>query len=274
MKIDEISVPLHWRCVDFISDLHLQASEPPNFLAWQRYLAHSPADAIFILGDLFELWVGDDAAMDSSPSGKLAERFEKQCGDLLAECAKSHKLYFMPGNRDFLIGERFAQACAMQILKDPSVLAFGHQRYLLSHGDELCIDDAPYQKFRAMVRDIDWQAQFLATPVEDRLQRARAMRTTSLARQNEQTQARQERHEWIDIDQPTAAAWMDVAHAKHFIHGHTHEGRDHPIASQQGVGVRYVLPDWDASASPARGWALRLSLNPPGEVGTQRVAVF
>ena len=273
MKIDEISAPPDWRCVDFISDLHLQASESANFLAWQKYLAHSPADAVFILGDLFELWVGDDAAMDALSADTPEQRFEQQCGNVLRECSKHRKLYFMPGNRDFLIGERFAKACGMQILRDPSVLAFGDERYLLSHGDSLCIADEPYQKFRAMVRDTDWQAQFLATPVEDRLQRARAMRTTSLARQNEQNQAKQERHEWIDIDQPTAVRWMNAARAKHFVHGHTHEGRDHPISSSQGDGTRHVLPDWQVSAIPLVGYALRLSGDSTGTVRTHHVPV-
>ncbi len=268
--MDEIIAPPAWRCVDFISDLHLQASEPANFLAWQKYLAATPADVIFILGDLFELWVGDDAAMDSGGFESQVQQFEQQCARVLLACSGQRKLYFMPGNRDFLIGQRFAQACGMQILNDPSVLAFGHQRYLLSHGDALCIADEPYQKFRAMVRDADWQTQFLATPVEERLQRARVMRTTSLARQNEQTQ---ERHEWIDIDQPTAIGWMDAAHAKHFIHGHTHEGRDHPITSAQGQGTRHVLPDWQVTASPAVGYALRLSVDPSGEVQTHHISV-
>ncbi len=270
MIIDEIIAPPNWRRVDFISDLHLQGSEPTNFLAWQKFLTQSQADAIFILGDLFELWVGDDAAMDSSPADGQAEQFEQQCGDVLRECSKQRKLYFMPGNRDFLMGERFALACGMQILQDPSVLAFGEQRYLLSHGDSLCIADEPYQKFRSMVRDPDWQAQFLATPVQERLQRARAMRTTSVARQNEQ---RQERHDWIDIDQPIAIRWMNAARAKHFIHGHTHEGRDHPITSSQGQGTRHVLPDWQVSAIPAVGYALRLSIEPVGNVQTHHIPV-
>ena len=273
MNIDEIIAPPAWRCVDFISDLHLQASEPANFLAWQKYLAATSADAIFILGDLFELWVGDDAAMDCASANKRSEQFEAQCGDVLSECAKHRKLYFMPGNRDFLIGQRFAQASGMQILRDPSVLAFGGQRYLLSHGDALCIADEPYQKFRAMVRDTEWQVQFLATPVQDRLQRARAMRTTSLARQNEQSKAQQERHEWIDIDPSMAVTWMDAARAKHFIHGHTHEGRDHLIASKQGSGMRHVLPDWQVAAVPPVGYALRLSAGMPGHMQTHHIPV-
>ncbi len=274
MKIDEIPVPPAWRCVDFISDLHLQASDADNFLALKKFLANSPADAIFILGDLFELWVGDDAVMHSShgddSNDAQPHSFEELCAQELRECAKRRTLFFLPGNRDFLIGERFAQACNMQILQDPSAFQFGDQRYLLSHGDSLCLADEPYQKFRAMVRDPQWLAAFLLRPVQDRLQLARGMRTTSLARKNDQQHAGEA---WIDIDQPTAIEWMNAAQAKHFIHGHTHEGTDHPTTSKQGLGTRHVLPDWHAQEKPASGYALRLSLGAQGSVNTQHIAI-
>ena len=181
MTIDEICAPPAWRCVDFISDLHLQASDAENFSALTNHLAHSPADAIFILGDLFELWVGDDAMMGVTPKGAdhvaqqqassndshQTQTFEDRCSEVLRRSAEHRKLFFLPGNRDFLIGERFAQACDMQVLQDPSVFQFGDERYLLSHGDSLCLADEPYQKFRAMVRDPDWQAIFLQKPPQD-----------------------------------------------------------------------------------------------------------
>jgi UDP-2,3-diacylglucosamine hydrolase len=266
MPFQEIHAPLIWRCVDFISDLHLQESEPKSVEAWRNYLEQSPAEAIFILGDLFEVWVGDDVLCASNN-----DSFEMQCSLALAACAKNRSLYFLHGNRDFLLGSDMGLASGMQILSDPCVFNFGNQRYLLSHGDELCTGDAPYQKFRAMVRSQPWQTTFLATPLHERLHQARTIRNASEARKNDMAQSGEP---WVDIDPSAAMQWMNEAKAQHFIHGHTHEGRDHPIASQQGEGVRHVLPDWDASASPARGWALRLSLSPSGEVGTQRVAVF
>jgi UDP-2,3-diacylglucosamine hydrolase len=277
MGFDEISAPPAWRCVDFISDLHLQESEPSNFLAWRSYLELSPADAIFILGDLFEVWVGDDAVTDGSQASLTARhqglRFEDRCSRVLHFSAQQHNLYFMHGNRDFLVGKGLAQACGMQILEDPSVLSFGGQRYLLSHGDALCLGDTQYQTFRTMVRSADWQAKFLATPLQERLQQARVMRTASEARKKDMQAAGQA---WIDIDQDAAVQWMDATNAKHFIHGHTHEGRDHAITSKQGPGTRHVLPDWHVTASrasPARGYALRLSLDDEGMVNSHHIPV-
>lgn len=289
MRFDEIAATPAWRCVDFISDLHLQESEPDNFLAWRNYLEHSPADAIFILGDLFEVWVGDDVLMDSSQSTisvndqglnqslnqsiSQVPSFEDRCARVLHASAQQRAMYFMHGNRDFLVGTSLARACGMQILEDPSVLSFGGQRYLLSHGDALCLSDEPYQKFRAMVRSEAWQAKFLATPLQERLGQARAMRSASEARKQDLKAAGQA---WVDIDQEAAVKWMDASQTQHLIHGHTHEGTDHAITSAQGQGTRHVLPDWcvtASSSSPARGYVLRLSLNDDGAVSSHHVAL-
>ncbi len=274
MAFDEITAPATWRCVDFISDLHLQESEPGNFLAWRSYLEQSPADAIFILGDLFEVWVGDDVLASSSDTQVAARhmglRFEDRCCRVLHYCAEQRNLYFLHGNRDFLIGERFLQASGMQKLSDPSVLSFGQQRYLLSHGDALCLADTDYMAFRAQVRSAQWQAQFLGTPLQERLQQARVMRMQSEAHKQSQQAAGLP---WVDVDQGAAVQWLDAARCQHMIHGHTHEGRDHPIRSAQGPGVRHVLPDWHMSSRPARGYALRLSLGAQG-VTTEQVSVI
>ena len=273
MSYDEIAASADWQCVDFISDVHLQAAEPANFLAWSRYLEHSPADAIFILGDLFEVWVGDDVlgviSESNLPARHEALHFEQRCCQVLRKCAQQRKLYFMHGNRDFLIGQSFAQACGIGILNDPSVLDFGGVRFLLSHGDALCLADVEYQKFRSTVRSEAWQANFLATPLHERLAQARMMRQASEMRKQVLSQAGEA---WIDIDMPAAAQWMDAAGALHFIHGHTHEGRDHAIRSAQGQGTRHVLPDWHVTQQPARGYALRLRRS-CGAVVAQQIAV-
>jgi UDP-2,3-diacylglucosamine hydrolase len=250
MSTPEIDAPAAWRSVDFISDLHLQSSEQANVSAWMTYLDASPADAIFILGDLFEVWIGDDVLKADGLN------FEQQCCLALQNCAKQRKLFFMHGNRDFLIGQAFAQQSAMTILSDPSVLLFGGQRYLLSHGDALCLADTDYQKFRETVRSNAWQTQFLATPLEQRKAQARQIRMASELRKKEHHAAGQP---WVDIDASMARQWMDAARAQHFIHGHTHEGRDHAIQSAQGEGVRHVLPDWHAGEQSASGYALRLT---------------
>ncbi len=274
ISFDSISAPPAWRCVEFISDLHLQESEPLNFLAWRSYLELSPADAIFILGDLFEVWVGDDVLADSLQASNSTRhqgfRFEQQCSSLLQRGAERRSMYFMRGNRDFLVGKGLSDSSGIQILSDPSVLSFGGQRYLLSHGDALCLGDEPYQAFRALVRSADWQTKFLATPLQERLGQARAMRTASEARKKEMNAAG---HAWIDIDQKVAVQWMDATQSQHFIHGHTHEGRDHAITSKQGLGTRHVLPDWHSGQQPPRGYALRLSLGDDGAVSTHHIPV-
>lgn len=262
MDFDEIQAPAHWRCVDFISDVHLEEASTENVLAWERYLANTPADAVFILGDLFEVWVGDDVLADASQAesnaASVPPAFESRCIGALQACSVRTSLFFMHGNRDFLVGQRFAQASGVKLIQDPSVLAFGGLRYLLSHGDALCLADTDYQRFRQLVRSKTWQTEFLAAPLAARQAQARGIRQASQQRKQDMQATGQP---WVDIDQPTAAQWMDTLACQHLIHGHTHEGRDHGIQSSKGPGTRYVLPDWHVEETPARGYALRLSLS-------------
>jgi UDP-2,3-diacylglucosamine hydrolase len=256
--VHELVAPAAWTRIDFISDLHLHENEPANFLAWRRYLETTPADAIFILGDLFEVWVGDDAMRQSQAmaSNLIARHegvhFEDRCRRVLHHCALRQKaLYFMHGNRDFLVGETFLQTSGVRGLPDPTVLVVGAQRYLLSHGDALCLADVEYQTFRAQVRSTAWQADFLARPLHERQQLARGMRAQSEAR-------KQLGGPWIDLDPAETTRWIQAANAHHMVHGHTHEGVDHPIDSPHGPGTRHVLCDWHAEASPPHAQVLRL----------------
>src|SRR5690606_15281142 len=146
----ELVAPPHWRTVDLISDLHLHAGEPATRDAWLAYLARSPApDALFILGDLFEVWVGDDV-LDHADTPERA--FVRDCVTALHRFAQDRPVFFMAGNRDFLLGARALAASGMQGLDDPTVLAFGGQRWLLSHGDAMCLADTDYLAFRTLVR--------------------------------------------------------------------------------------------------------------------------
>ena len=156
-----LHAPTHWSAVECIADLHLQASEPATLAAWQRYLKSSPASAILILGDLFESWVGDDALQE-------AGSFEAQCAATLHAASQQRPIYFMVGNRDFLAGAAFLRASGMQGLADPTLLVWGPQRILLSHGDALCLADTDYMAFRAQVRGAAWQQDFLARPLAER----------------------------------------------------------------------------------------------------------
>lgn len=242
--------PPHWQTIDFISDLHLQASEIETFELWQGYMQTTAAQAVFILGDLFEAWVGDDCAQQ-------AGSFEAQCAQVLSQTASRLAVFFMRGNRDFLVGSQLAQETRFTLLDDPAVLEFSGTRYLLSHGDELCLDDVEYQQFRQQVRSAHWQQTFLAKPLPERQTIARQLR--------EQSQARKDMHlPYADVDTQAACDWLQSADATVLIHGHTHRPADHAMSSQL---KRVVLSDWDAKAR--RGEVLRLS-----ESGLTRVGLF
>ena len=251
----EINAPANWRTVDFISDLHLQASEPSTFSAWQHYLQHTPADAVFILGDLFEVWVGDDVVNDAAPG---VPNFETQCAHVLQLAGRRLALFFMHGNRDFLVGQALMTHCHAQLLHDPCTLVFNQQRWLLSHGDALCLDDVPYQQFRQLVRSAQWQTDFFAKPLAERQAMARHMRRQSELNKQTTTQ-------FADADTAMALRWLADAQAHTLIHGHTHQPAEHLLNEYLG---RVVLSDWDAAATPPRAEVLRLTAS-----GLQRIAV-
>lgn len=250
-RFEELAAPADWRTVDFISDLHLQAGEPATFDAWRRYLAETQADAVFMLGDLFEVWVGDDAADEPGS-------FEAACGAVLRDASRQRPLFFLHGNRDFLVGEAFLRACGVTGLGDPTVLQFAGQRWLLSHGDALCLDDVEYQRFRQLARSADWQRQFLAQPLAARRAQARGIRDQSEERKRSGTV-------YADVDGPAAMAWLQAAQAQALIHGHTHRPAAHALAP--GL-ARHVLSDWDLAATPPRADALRLTA-----AGLERIAL-
>ncbi len=230
-----------WDAVDFISDLHLQAQDPHTFSAWRRYLAGTPASAVFILGDLFEAWVGDDAA--------AAPGFAADCAQVLREASARRPVFFLHGNRDFLVGDTLARTGGFTLLPDPVVFTFGPHHWLLTHGDALCLSDTDYLAFRAQVRDPAWQAAFLKRPLSDREALARQMRDASEHHHQAAGYA-------ADVDDSLARQWLEVAGAATMIHGHTHRPADHAL----GQGLRrIVLSDWEARATPARLQALRVA---------------
>lgn len=242
--VPSVQAPQHWQRVDFISDLHLDAHERATFDAWAQHMAHTPADALFILGDLFEVWVGDD-----NP-----DPFALQCIAVLKATAQRLPVYFMCGNRDFLVGADLLKASGMQGLSDPTVLDLGATgnaqptRILLSHGDALCLDDHDYLAFRAQVRQPEWQAAFLAKPLTERQAYARDVRNKSEAlKRSHTTQA--DCTGYADVDSQAAIAWLKGADAQVLLHGHTHK----PAAHDLGDGLsRWVLSDWHADSQPPR----------------------
>lgn len=242
----EITAPPHWLTVDFISDLHLQASEPQTLAALAQYLATTPAQALFILGDLFEVWVGDDAL--DVPGG-----VEEKVAAVLQDASRRMDVFIMCGNRDFLMGERLLAACGARRLDDPSVLHLGGTRWLLVHGDAQCLADLPYQAFRAQVRSAAWQSDFLSQPLVQRLALARQMRAQSEMQKQQLAHAQTP---WIDLDPQSCLALLAAHGAHHMVHGHTHHPAEHALDS---LHMRWVLSDWDLHATPPRAEVLRLS---------------
>lgn len=257
MKSPDIDTPTliappEWGVIDFLSDLHLSPATPLTLAALEQHLERTPAQAVFLLGDIFEVWIGDDARF---------EGFEAECTALLQRASQERRLFFMAGNRDFLLGEAIAQDAGLQLLPDPIALeAFG-QRLLLSHGDALCLDDDDYQRFRAQVRGADWQREFLAQPLPQRRAIARQMREAS-----ELNKRRQTIQTWSDLDAAACRDWLRQARCQVLLHGHTHRPAVHDLGEDLR---RWVLSDWDLEAELPRADVLRLDAQ-----GLRRVALL
>lgn len=243
-----LEAPPAWRAIDFISDLHLSELMPATFSAFAAHLEHTDADAVFILGDLFELWVGDDARH---------EPFAQRCVQVLARASAKRQLAIMGGNRDFLMGDALLADCGARALPDPMLLVAFGQRLLLTHGDAMCIDDHGYQAFRRQVREPAWLRRFLARPLVERLALAREIRKASDTRRQFDGEGS------ADVDAATATALMRESGAPTLVHGHTHQPGSE---TWSGGFVRHVLTDWDLDAGN-RAEVLRLSAT-----GFQRIA--
>lgn len=216
----------------FISDLHLSPDTPAatgTLLRFLRDIAPA-AESLYVLGDLFEYWIGDEG-LDQPFANEIVHAFR-----VLTDGGVHG--YFMHGNRDFLVGERFAQASGLTLLRDPTSLDLYRTPTFLMHGDTLCSDDHEYQKFRAMVRNPAWQQAFLAKPLVERVQMAREVRGKS-------EQAKQVK-DMVIMD--VAPASVDEAFRAHgyarLIHGHTHRPAHHRHTIDGRECERLVLADW------------------------------
>ncbi len=216
----------------FISDLHLTEERPAaneQFIAFLE--AKAPlARALYILGDFFEYWIGDD---------DLDDPFNAVMAALLRRVsAAGVALYFMHGNRDFLVGERFCAATGAELLPDPSVHEIGGVRTLLAHGDTLCIDDADYQSWRRIARSAQWQREFLAKPRSERLALIRGLREKSKA----VVQAKPA--DIMDVNDAAVVREMQAHGVRRLVHGHTHRPGRHALRVDGLPAERWVLPDW------------------------------
>lgn len=228
----------------FISDLHLDAERPHITDLFERFLREDArrADALYILGDLFEAWVGDD---DPSPTGA------RVAAGLRALVDAGVAVYFMHGNRDFLLGDAFARRAGATILPDPSVVMLHGTPTLLMHGDTLCTDDVAYQRFRAQTRNPRWQAQFLAQPLAARLAFAQQARAASKAHHSGlQDQGTME--SITDVASVTVADVMTQFGIDNLIHGHTHRPAVHEWRDGEARRRRIVLGDWYEQGSVLR----------------------
>lgn len=230
--------------IRLISDLHLHAGAPEIAENFLRYLDERGrhAEALYILGDFFEAWIGDD----------YQGEFETRIMAALREVSDSGtRLYFMHGNRDFLIGEGFAQATGVTLLPDPSVVTLGDQCVLLMHGDSLCTRDEAYMKFRGMARDPQWQAQILAMPVEQRLELARNLRSQSGEANSNKAE------DIMDVTPDEVVREMARHGVYTLIHGHTHRPAVHELDIDGEPARRIVLGDWQ----PHQGWEILIEAN-------------
>ena len=222
----------------FISDLHLDATRPDATRAFHRFLEKraSSAEALYILGDLFEAWVGDD---DDDP---LAREVIEALAELTSGGTPA---WFAHGNRDFLVRENFSRRSGVKLLPDSKVVELGGERVLLMHGDSLCTDDHDYQEFRSMVRDPKWQAQFLALPLMAR----RAL--AAQARDASRLSISGKPMEIMDVNATAVAEAMRANEVRRLIHGHTHRPAVHEFELGGEPATRIVLGDWFR-----RGWVL------------------
>ena len=216
----------------FISDLHLTPERPRPVELFYRFLNEvaPQAKALYILGDFFEAWVGDD---------DLALPFHAQIASALLQLAnKGTPIFFMPGNRDFLAGPTLAAAAGWTSLPDPSVIELYGTPTLISHGDAYCTDDEAYQTFRRQVRDAAWQQAFLSQPIEARRAAAKAIRERS-----EQAKA-DKKPNIMDVSPQAIHAALTENDVTRLIHGHTHRPARHDVALDGNTAERWVLPDW------------------------------
>ncbi|MBL8514979.1 MAG: UDP-2,3-diacylglucosamine diphosphatase [Betaproteobacteria bacterium] len=218
----------------FISDLHLCAEREDTNAAFFEFMRTTARDAetLYVLGDLFEYWIGDDQ-LDHDPIARaVAEAFAANAQAGVAQ-------FFMHGNRDFLIGERFAREARMTILPDPTVIKLGGERVLLMHGDTLCTDDAAYQAFRKQVREPKWQHDFLSKPYPERDAIARSLRSKSGVEKSMKAE------DIMDVSDDAVNHAFTEHGCALMIHGHTHRPARHSHGPD-AQWIRVVLADWPA----------------------------
>lgn len=218
--------------IAFIADLHLDPARPESTRWFEKFMHNSigSLSQLYILGDLFEVWIGDDG---SDALGQLAvENIIKSTVDVGLD------IFFIHGNRDFLIGNEFAKRTGCKILPDPTLITLGSEKVLLAHGDTLCIDDTEHQTARQEMTSAKWKIAFLNKSIDERMDNARAMRSKSEFSKKSKSMA------MMDVNQQHVEKVMREYGVLTMIHGHTHKPAVHEFHIDNIPAKRYVLGDW------------------------------
>ena len=220
----------------FISDLHLSQEQPEITELFLTFLQHHAvnAEALYILGDLFEVWLGDDMILPDYQSSILQIRALVDSGT---------PVYIMYGNRDFLMRKQFEKLSGAQLIYEPYLIDLAGTKTLLLHGDTLCTDDVEYQKFRTMVRNPKWQDEMLSKPPDERLALAKKFREIS------KTATAQKENDIMDVNQDAVLQAMRENKVTNLIHGHTHRPDTHNFMIDDNKATRTVLADWGKTGS-------------------------
>ncbi len=225
----------------FISDLHLQADMPRTTRAFFDFLQEQAFHArqLYLLGDIFEAWAGDD---------DIGDAYHRQVVDAIRRVSDSGvDVFWMAGNRDFLVGEGFAKATGMTLLPDPFVTTIAGRLLVLTHGDAYCTDDEAYMQFRAQVRQDEWQKNFLALPLAQRKTIIEGLRAGSRAAQQNKA------YDIMDVNDTAITALFERTSTATMIHGHTHRPASHAYSVDGVTRMRHVLSDWDLDGGAPRG---------------------
>jgi len=222
--------------IHFISDLHLTKDRPENTQRFLAYLASlsQPIKSLYILGDLFDVWIGDD---DQTPPNNEIKQALRSVSD------RGISIYFIAGNRDFLIGQQFFKETGITCLKDSYVIDLFGTKALLMHGDLLCTDDVQYQQFRQLTHQTSWQQDLLSKSLEERLAIAQHYRSESHLNKAEKST------DIMDVNQQAVIDHMEKTGVQLLIHGHTHRPAEHSLVVNNTPAKRIVLAEWDTDGS-------------------------
>ena len=224
----------------FISDLHLERIESPITNIFTAFLDDlNQNDSLYILGDLFESWIGDDNV--SELSQYISDR-------LLMLSERDISIAIMHGNRDFLIGEDFCKASSIKLINDPRIIEIDTKKVMLTHGDELCTDDSEYQAFRSVVRNPLWQKDFLNFPISKREKIAGEAKDASKDSKENKTM------EIMDVNTDAVLKAFNDHDIEIMIHGHTHRPNIHKVSNEGKNLTRYVLGDWSKNSAIILKW--------------------